>query len=107
MRCRVVPILAVLVAPAAAAGDRVAPGTRGEALLIKNCANCHAIGRTGASPDRNAPPFRILGRRYPVESLEEALAEGIISSHPDMDEPAFDSEDVGAIISYLKSIQVP
>jgi hypothetical protein len=45
----------------------------GRAILQK-CASCHAIGRTGESPHKLAPPFRTLGQRYPIESLEEALA---------------------------------
>jgi mono/diheme cytochrome c family protein len=77
----------------------------GEQLLQKDCARCHAIGRTGASPYTAAPPFRVLGQRYPVESLEEALGEGILSGHPDMPEFQFDADQVGAIIAYLKSIQ--
>jgi len=78
---------------------------RGAELLTKNCASCHAVGRTGASPDKNAPAFRTLGQRYPVDSLEEALGEGILSGHPDMPEFRFDADDVGAIIGYLQSIQ--
>ena len=42
-----------------------------------------------------------------VETLEEALGEGILSGHPDMPEFVFESADVGAIIAYLKSIQEP
>jgi mono/diheme cytochrome c family protein len=78
---------------------------RGEALVAANCASCHAVGRVGESPRKQAPAFRTLGRRYPIESLEEALAEGIMSGHPDMPEFSFDADDVGAIIAYLKSIQ--
>jgi mono/diheme cytochrome c family protein len=77
----------------------------GEALLSRDCATCHAIGRNGDSPNKLAPPFRTLGQRYPVESLEEALGEGILAGHPDMPEFKFDAGDVGAIIAYLKSIQ--
>ena len=77
---------------------------RGEDLLTRNCASCHSVGRSGESP-QNAPPFRTLGQRYPIESLEEALGEGIMSGHPDMPEFRFDAKDVGAIIAYLKSIQ--
>jgi len=87
--------------PAIAAPDL----KRGEELLTKNCASCHAVGRSGASPHKDAPAFRTLGQRYPIESLEEALAEGIVSGHPDMPEFSFDADDVGAIIAYLKSIQ--
>jgi cytochrome c len=78
---------------------------RGEALLQRDCARCHAVGRAGESPRKDAPTFRTLGQRYPIESLEEALAEGIMSGHPDMPEFQFDAEDVGDIIVYLKSIQ--
>jgi len=77
----------------------------GEELLVKNCASCHAVGRNGESSNKLAPPFRALGQRYPVESLEESLGEGIMSGHPDMPEFKFDAKDVGAIIVYLKSIQ--
>ena len=78
---------------------------RGETLLTRDCASCHAVGRNGESPNKTAPPFRTLGQRYPVESLEEALGEGILSGHPDMPEFKFDAGEVGAIIAYLKSIQ--
>jgi len=78
---------------------------RGEELLTRSCAPCHSVGRSGESPNKIAPPFRTLGQRYPIESLEEALGEGIMSGHPDMPEFSFDARDVGAIIAYLKSIQ--
>jgi len=78
---------------------------RGEALLARNCASCHAVGRTGDSPQKLAPTFRSLGQRYPIESLEEALGEGIMSGHPDMPEFSFNAADVGAIVAYLNSIQ--
>lgn len=80
-------------------------GKHGEELLVKNCASCHAVGRNGESSNKLAPPFRTLGQRYPIESLEEALGEGIMSGHPDMPEFKFDAKDVGAIVIYLKSIQ--
>jgi cytochrome c len=79
--------------------------SRGEALLAKNCSRCHAIGRTGASPHPVAPPFRTLSKKYPIDGLAEALAEGIYVGHADMPEFAFEPKDVGAIIAYLKSIQ--
>ncbi|MFL6797528.1 MAG: c-type cytochrome [Xanthobacteraceae bacterium] len=80
---------------------------RGEALLRKNCARCHAVGRTGASPHPEAPPFRSLSDRYEVDGLAESLAEGISVGHPDMPEFIFEADEVGAIIAYLRSIQEP
>jgi hypothetical protein len=43
--------------------------------------------------------------RYPVEDLQEPLAEGIITGHPAMPEFRFDPGQVGDIIAYLKSIE--
>src|SRR5262245_26204219 len=59
----------------AAAQDNANLTQRGHALLESDCSRCHAIERTGTSPHRQAPPFRNLGQRYPVEFLAEALAE--------------------------------
>lgn len=78
---------------------------KGEALVKENCARCHAIGKEGASPHPDAPPFRTLSSKYPVEDLAESLAEGIVSGHPDMPIFAFTPTDVAAIIDYLNSIQ--
>ena len=80
---------------------------RGHALIASHCARCHAIERAGNSPHRQAPPFRTLGQRYPIEALQEALAEGLSTGHPDMPEFVFEPHEVNAILVYLKSIQVP
>jgi cytochrome c len=80
---------------------------RGERLLSKNCGMCHAVGRIGRSPHRQAPPFRTLSKRYPIESLSEALGEGLFTGHPDMPEFVFSPRDIGAILAYLHSIQEP
>ncbi len=92
----------------AAAGYAVAADgdvKRGETLLTRHCATCHAVGRVGAGLNPQAPPFRSLGTRYPIDALEEALGEGLMTGHPDMPEFQFSAPDVGAIIAYLKSIQ--
>jgi cytochrome c len=105
MSWRALILAAALVVAAqwsAAADEQLA---RGHDLLQKDCAGCHAIGKSGASPRQEAPAFRTLSRRYPIDSLEEALGEGIITGHNDMPEFKFDADDVGAIIAYLKSIQ--
>jgi mono/diheme cytochrome c family protein len=80
---------------------------RGNAVLAKNCSRCHAIGATGISPHREAPAFRTLGQRYPIESLAETLAEGLSTGHPDMPEFIFETRDVAAILAYLQTIQEP
>lgn len=98
-------ICAIFALPVASAQE--ASEARGEALLERHCAMCHAIGRSGASPHAEAPPFRVLGRRYPLRSLEEALGEGLLTGHPEMPEFVFSPRDVGAIIRYMESVQEP
>jgi len=78
---------------------------KGEVLLRDNCSRCHAIGKEGDSPHPQAPPFRTLSKKYPIEDLSESLAEGIVSGHPDMPIFVFSPTDVEAIIQYLQSIQ--
>ncbi len=95
-------LLSAAVLPPAGAASNL---KQGEALLTRDCSRCHAVGRSDNSPRADAPAFRTLSSRYPIESLEEALGEGIMSGHPDMPEFKFDADDVGAIIDYLKSIQ--
>ena len=92
---------------ASSASRRKKPSQQGEALLRENCSRCHAIGKEGESPHKEAPPFRTLSRKYPVKDLAESLAEGIVSGHPDMPIFTFDPHDVAAIIDYLESIQDP
>jgi cytochrome c len=89
-----------------ARSEQLTPDAKaGFTILDKNCSRCHAIGRTGSSPLKAAPPFRTLHTRYPVESLEESLAEGIITGHPAMPEFHFEPDQVGDIIAYLKSLE--
>ena len=97
--------LILLSAGAALSQDKRALDSRGEKLLTTNCSRCHAVGRAGNSTHPEAPPFRTLGQRYPIEVLAEALAEGLSSGHPDMPEFRFEIDDVDAIIAYLGSIQ--
>lgn len=77
---------------------------RGRQLIQVHCARCHAVGKTDASAHDKAPAFRLLNRRYPVESLAESLAEGIVTGHSDMPRFVFEPTEVNAIIAYLKSI---
>ncbi|WP_334162244.1 c-type cytochrome [Phenylobacterium sp.] len=107
MRRLPILLLAALALPTlAVAAERDASAERGKVLVQRHCAGCHAIATTGRSRNPAAPPFRELHRRYPVENLAEALAEGIIVGHPAMPELRFGPTDVNAIIRYLKSVQV-
>lgn len=110
MRATAMVILAALAMLGLSAMDASAVekgmGDKGEALLRENCSRCHAIGKEGASPHKEAPPFRTLSSHYSIEDLAESLAEGIVSGHPDMPIFVFSPTDVEAIIEYLQSVQV-
>ena len=65
-------IISAFLAPHAGQADQ-AEVRRGAVFVENHCARCHATGTASESPLANAPPFRTLHRRYPIESLEEAL----------------------------------
>lgn len=95
---------ALLVLPTAA-GVLDPAAQRGLVLVQANCARCHAVNKIGGSPLKIAPPFRTLHLHYPVEDLQEPLAEGIVTGHPTMPEFRFDPGQVGDVIAYLKSLE--
>ncbi len=78
---------------------------RGLAFVQVHCARCHSVARVGGSPLPMAPPFRTLHQRYPVENLQESLAEGIITGHPSMPEFQLDPGQVTDVITYLKTLE--
>jgi mono/diheme cytochrome c family protein len=90
--------------PAASEPSASATIDRGRAILETNCARCHAIGMEDSSYHEEAPPFRVVVTRYPPEDLAEALAEGIISGHPDMPEFVFQPDEIEAILAYLGTL---
>lgn len=99
---RVVAVGLLLASPAIAADTSQIDA--GRHALDTRCSRCHAIGLEGQSPHNQAPPFRELMKRYPPESLAEALAEGIVSGHPDMPEYVLSPEEIEAVIAYLHTL---
>lgn len=97
-----------LALPAAWVGSSQAQSPaerRGQTFVRTNCARCHSIDKVSPSPLTSAPPFRTLHLRYPVETLEEALAEGIVTGHPAMPEFRLDPGQIGDVIAFLKSLE--
>jgi len=78
---------------------------QGRRLTELHCARCHAVGVSGESPLSEAPAFRTLSQRHPVNQLEEAFAEGVLVGHPAMPEFRFEPEQIDALTAYLESIQ--
>ena len=108
-RCTVlgaIVAVATLLSSSAQSENVLSPAAqRGFVFVRAHCASCHAIDKVSNSPLPLAPPFRTLHKRYPVESLEEALAEGIITGHPSMPEFKLDPGQVADVIAYLKSLE--
>jgi cytochrome c len=78
---------------------------RGKTFALNNCARCHSIDRMSPSPLKIAPPFRTLHLRYPIETLGEALAEGISTGHPTMPQFQLDPDQIHDLLSYLKTLE--
>ncbi|MFZ5735407.1 MAG: c-type cytochrome [Pseudomonadota bacterium] len=94
-------ILLMMVGQAAATSSE----RRGLNFAKSHCARCHAIGYSGKSRLKQAPPFRSLHKRYPVETLAEAFAEGIYTGHPRMPEFELDPDQINDLLSYLKTLE--
>ncbi len=95
--------VASMVAQSANAAES-ADIARGRELAETYCARCHAISSNDASAYPSAPQFRDLHRRWPVEMLQEALVEGLLTGHPDMPEFHFTGKDAAAFITYLETL---
>ncbi len=99
-------LILTMTSPNARADEVLSPAAqRGEVIVRTNCARCHAVGKVGESPLKIAPPFRTLHLHYPVEDLEEPLAEGIITGHPTMPEFRLDPGQIADVIAYLKTLE--
>jgi cytochrome c len=79
---------------------------RGETLATEHCSGCHAVDTIDQSRNEKAPPFRTLSERYPLDNLQEALAEGIVVGHEGQDMPEFEfsPDDVADLIAHMKRI---
>jgi mono/diheme cytochrome c family protein len=80
---------------------------QGRTLSVRLCAQCHAIGRSGASPRIGAPPFRHLEQRLNLDTFGSRLRQGLMTSHHDMPAFRFKREDARAMVAYLRAIQGP
>ena len=70
-----------------------------------HCAQCHAIDMVSDSPLTIAPPFRTLYQRFPIDSLQRRLSEGIVAAHPTMPQFRLDADQVSDVIAYLRSLE--
>lgn len=81
------------------------PVERGRKIVREFCGPCHAIGKTGASPHADAPPFRTFARSFDLDQFPRLLERGLSSNHPDMPEFKFNEDNARAVRAYLRTIQ--
>ena len=99
-------VLTALLPPLARSEEALSPAAqRGVVFVRLYCASCHAIDKVSESPLKVAAPLRTLHLRYPVESLRDSLAVGIITGHPTMAQFQLDPGQVADVIAYLKSLE--
>ena len=78
---------------------------RGRTFARNNCGPCHSLDKASPSPLPIAPPFRTLGRRYPIESLAESLAAGVMTGHPTMPTFQLDPDQINDLLSFMTTLQ--
>ena len=79
--------------------------TAGRELAMARCSRCHAVDRTGDSPNPRSPRFRDLGARFPFGGLREALMQGMIVGHPEMPIMHLNEMQSGDLIAYMRALQ--
>jgi mono/diheme cytochrome c family protein len=100
-----IAMMLLLGGSAAYAQDADPLTAQGQVLAERMCAQCHSIGRSGASPHTEAPPFRELGRRLDLDLFTDRLRDTLTVDHPDMPAFRFTRPDARAFVLYLRSIQ--
>jgi len=101
-----IAVLLVALPAASQAAGSATLRSHGKALLQHHCSRCHAIGATGDSPLKEAPPMRTIYGRFAPKELQAELREGLVSRHREMPQIDFSDEDTDAILAYLYTLAV-
>ena len=95
-----IPVLVGLASIAEAqSGDPEA----GAAYAEQVCAKCHAIHRTGLSPEFTAPPFRDVANTPGMKGT--ALRVWLSTSHPTMPNIIVEPQDMDSVIAYILTLK--
>jgi mono/diheme cytochrome c family protein len=76
----------------------------GRDVAKRLCAGCHAIGRTGSSPNLKAPRFPLIAERYPDNNPANVLTDGTVVRHPGMPEFRMLPAETDGLVAYLRRI---
>jgi cytochrome c len=86
-------------------GAHASDARAGQIFAVENCSRCHAIGGAGLSPNRKAPPFRLVARKYKLEDLEEGFAEGIVTGHNTMPEFTLTPRQIDDLLAHMRRLK--
>ncbi|MGI9515117.1 MAG: c-type cytochrome [Anderseniella sp.] len=100
-------VLVLALSGTPASSQSYGDAAKGKAFVEQNCARCHAIGLNDDSHMPEAPAFRALHNRYPIDSLAESFAEGIVTGHPAMPKFELSVETISDMLAYMKSLSGP
>ena len=107
---RLIAACLLIISPlhtAAQTSEESAQIARGYEYVLKNCAGCHSTEAEGESLHIDAPPFRLIGRLYPIDHLGEAFAEGAAVGHLDMPEfEILEPQQIEDLLAWMKSVQL-
>jgi mono/diheme cytochrome c family protein len=77
---------------------------RGEELLSRECAMCHAVGQRRAGTQHTAPSFAEIAGRGDLARIRRILESGISAGHPAMPTIRLNANDIEAVLAYLATI---
>ncbi|MGZ8345788.1 MAG: c-type cytochrome [Allosphingosinicella sp.] len=79
----------------------------GQAFAQATCGDCHAVGRSGTSPNSNAPPFAVIVNQEGVSA--ETLSFWLRGAHNYPREMDFylDARKADAIVAYMLTLRDP
>jgi tetratricopeptide (TPR) repeat protein len=104
------PKLAGAAAALGRLGDKTA--TKNVGKLLKSgkeiaqtlCSRCHALELKGDSPNPRAPPFRDIGKRYPLIALREPVNRSIAAPHDQMPHFTLQDADIDQLVAFINSL---
>lgn len=76
----------------------------GAALAEQHCSICHAIANAGASPNKDAPPFRNINLRRPLYWLREPITRSIFATHEKMPQFNLSFSELDTVVAYINSL---
>jgi mono/diheme cytochrome c family protein len=80
---------------------------RGAWVAQRDCAQCHAVGLEGRSPNPGAPTFREIRLRFNPISLERRLHPMPANGHAAMPPRSLSVADVPDLVAYIQSLEPP